>query len=230
MAEGILAGREFLPLEQYFRPAQPTTAEPGERRTPPPPLKGGTAFMFDLVEPLEAIPVDIRPGVPRIESSPVTYYDYDGKYLSHGTITREVEFEGIEDVECPAGRFVACPRVRVNLALRIPWIVSMDWSSWLWLSPQVGEVRRMEHMSGLFLIFLYSSSHEYVLASYAPVGATMDCGLDVAPHWTTGAVVLSRAIPRPEIAGMVVDYDTGTTSAAVLAPADDADAMPASRE
>ncbi len=217
MREGILAERSFLPIERYFRPAAgATTTAPAEPPAPKAPLKGGSAFMFHLTQPLQPIPSDLAMGAARTESTPLIYYNYDGRLLAHGTLTRQVEFEGYETVDCPAGSFRSCPRIRVDLTLQIPWIITMDWTSWLWLSPQAGEVRRLESVSGLFLIFFFSSTHEYTLVSHETAPDAPGYAQGLAAVWTGGGAVLARTVPRPEIAGLVVDF--GVPSAA-LAPA-----------
>lgn len=213
MLEGLLAERSFLPLQYYLQ--QPgTPADPRQR--PRAPLQGGTAFLFELGEPLEPLPADLQPGVPQTASTALVYYEYDGRILNQGTLTRTAAVEGFEDIETPAGRFEACLRVRVDLTVEISWVFKMDWTTQMWLSPTMGEVRRLERMSGAFLIILFSSGHEYRLVSGQPRLDQADSVAVRPPLWKRSAVLLERAVPRPRIGGLVVDYSDGTPAAAPI--------------
>lgn len=216
--EGMLVGRRFRPVDEYLAPLSGASAVPASQPAEPAPLEGGTSFMFRVARPLAPIPAELKEGEPVVDTTDIIYYEYDGRVLARGTFTRTAEIEGVEDVSCPAGEFADCLRVRVDLTLKIPWIISMDWTSWYWLSQEVGEVQRLEHMSGMFLIFLFSSTHEYELVSHhAP--ATMLPDLCIAPAWHTGATLLTRTAPRPQIGGMIVDYASETAPPPASAPA-----------
>ncbi|HOA73132.1 MAG TPA: hypothetical protein PL151_13615 [Phycisphaerae bacterium] len=204
LIEGKLLGREFLPLETYLQ--RRDIESPQTQRRPKAPLEGGTAFMFELIEPMEPLPPDLQPGLPQTASTPIVYYEYDGRLLSQGTLTRTAEIEGFEDVETPAGRFDGCLRTRVDLVVRLSWIFEMNWTSYLWLSAEMGEVQRTEQMSGRFLIFPFASSHDYRLVSGKPILHWAEPESVLPPRWRFGAVVMDRTVPSPRIGGMVVDY------------------------
>lgn len=203
--EGSLVFREFLPIEKYLQQRGPAS-RPAGAKPPKAPLEGGTAFMFELFEPLEPFPSELVPGTPIVESTPVVYYDYDGRRLSRGTLTRSVEIEGFEHVATPGGEFPDCLRLRLDLTVQIPWTVHMDWTSYMWLSAEIGEVRRIEQMSGWFLIFWFDSRYEYRLLSGDPVLHRPRDEAIRPPRWKYGAVLMDRVVPRPRITGMVVDY------------------------
>jgi len=180
MIEGKLVGRDFRPLNQYLHPGtadaaggEQLDAGPPAGRHPvePPPLKGGKAFLFELVDAIEPIPAQLRPGAPISTNTPLLYFDFDGRALSKGTLTRNVEIEGFDDIDGPAGRFPGCLRVRVDLNVHLPWTLSLDWTSYLWLSAKTGEVRRIQQMSGWFLIFWFSSAHQYDLTAGGTLAA-----------------------------------------------------------
>lgn len=204
MMEGRLLTRKFSPLDQYFLKPSSTQSDDADR--PRAPLKGGTAFLFELLEPMEPFPEDLTPDNPIVSTTPVVYYEYDGRQLSRGTLTRTVEIEGFDELEVPAGRFAGCLRLRLDFTLEIPWVLDMEWNSFIWLSPEMGEVRRIEKMSGWFLVFPFSSSHEYQLISGQPYLSSPEPQSVRKPRWQYGAALLDRAIPRPQIAGLVVDY------------------------
>jgi hypothetical protein len=205
MLEGRLIDRDFLPLQNYVE--QPgATDRQARRQRPRAPLEGGTGFLFELTEPLEVVPDSLVPGAPLTASTPLVYYQNDGRVLSRGTLTRTVHIEGFEEVQVPAGRFADCMRVRLDLALQIPWMITMNWTSEMWLSPEMGEVRRTEQMSGWVLVFPFSSTHEYRLISGESFSASPEPQAVRPPLWRYGAVLMDRTVPRPRIGGMVVDY------------------------
>jgi hypothetical protein len=217
--EGKLATREFLPIPEYLvkesAASQPAAAD---WRRPRAPLKGGTAFMFELVEPMDPYPPELAVGAPLVSTTPVIYYEYDGRLLARGTLTRTAEIEGLEQVEVPAGTFSNCLRIRVDFSLHIPWLLNMDWKSTLWFSKEVGEVMRVQEMVGWFWILWFRSSHEYRLVSAQPVLHPPEPETIRPARWQYGAVLLDRAIPEPVIGGLVVDYSdlragTGPTTA-----------------
>lgn len=217
--EGALLGRSFLPLDCYLlRPtsaaSQPADSppvatqpvDPDDPNRPRAPLKGGTAFLFELATPLAMLPEGLAPGEPIRSVTPLIYYEYDGRFLADGTLERVVEIESTEAVEVPAGRFDGCLRVRVDLVVRLPWRLAMYWTSYSWFSPTAGEVRRLEHMTGWFLIFPFESTCRCDLADYRPILSGDELAGLPSPAWRYGAVVLDRVFPAPRIAGMVIDF------------------------
>lgn len=204
--EGRLLEREFLPLRDYVKPGGDVADGRDGRQRPLAPLEGGTAFMFELAEPLEVVPQRLVPDVALTATTEVIYYEKDGRLLSRGTLTRTVTIEEFEEVDVPAGRFADCMRVRLDFKLQIPWLITMDWTSHLWFSPEVGEVRRTERMSGWALIFPFSSSHEYRLVSGGPSEIPADLEAVRPPRWRYGAILMDRTMPKPRVGGMVVDY------------------------
>jgi hypothetical protein len=227
LSEGVLEERPFLRLERYLdlrseaasRPSAESAATrpsgepapPGaaSRRRPRAPLKGGTAVFFRLDEPADPIPAEVEWEGVITSETPVTYFDYRGIPQARGTLTRRTEFEGVEDVECPAGRFEGCLRMRVDLSVHFRWIAIVDLTTYLWLSPEVGEVRRVQRLSGWFLIFPFASADEYRLISYTPPAQTSSSATVPPPMWRTGAVLLEGDYPGIRIAGMVIDMETG---------------------
>ena len=66
MLEGNLLARAFLPIKRYFQDAAVPTTQPAEQKPPKAPLKGGWAILFEVVEPLEPIPVDLETSKPLV--------------------------------------------------------------------------------------------------------------------------------------------------------------------
>ncbi|MEP0844060.1 MAG: hypothetical protein HRF43_15265 [Phycisphaerae bacterium] len=208
--EGILVGRDLPPLERYLqRPAAPA-AEPGDNEPieSPPPLPGRENPQFlELVEPMEPIPLELAEMNPLETTTQVRHYNRRGRLASTGTLTRRIEIEGTQDVECPAGRFADCLRLRVELRLEFPFGLTLDWNSYIWLSPEAGEVRRIEELSGVYWIFGFGSAHEFRLVAYhRDVAATRTDSAWVSPKWSRGLLTLDRGLPRPRMSGMVFDF------------------------
>jgi hypothetical protein len=213
MTEGRLLGAEFQPIERYIDPSRTATARPSSDETLKK-LKGAGFVYFKLDHPLEAIPRTLTWGEPDEASSRITYYDYRGRSQATGTLTRTAELEGFETVTCPAGTFESCLRVRVDLEVRFPWVFHMTWTSYLWISREAGEVRRLHHLSGWFLIFWFNSGHEYELQQVRPGVDNEEAPAVLSPRWSTGAILFDRIAPRPVIGGMIVDFDEGSAPAA----------------
>jgi hypothetical protein len=153
---------------------------------------------------MPTIPAELDLSDPIETTTRLRYYGRDGRPLAEGRLTRIVQIEGFEDVEAPAGRFEQCLRVRLDLQIRFAWGLAVDWTSYFWLSPKVGEVRRVQRFSGWLWIFPFGSAHEYALISHET--ADNDAILPVAPAWHYGAILFDRGLPRPQIGGMVIDY------------------------
>jgi hypothetical protein len=233
ISEGSLEQRHFLPIEQYLeQPPKPSSrparedvgaspvaggrsAETAEervapaaepRRRPRAPLQGGTGIFVRLAEPADPIPPSLESSGRIASSTAITYFDYLGVPQSHGTLQRVTEIEGTEDVDCLAGRFEQCLRIRVDLKVHFPWVAIVDLSTYLWLSPRVGEVRRVQRLSGWFLIFPFASADEYRLVSYTPPPTEkVEAESLPRPRWACAAVLLEGDYPQIRVSGMVVD-------------------------
>ena len=92
--------------------------------------------------------------------------------------------------------------MRVDLRIRFPWVSVTNLTSYLWLSPDVGEVRRVQRFSGWFLVFWFGTADEYRLVSYEPAAKTAGAEPLPPPEWACGALLLKGAFPHPRIFGM----------------------------
>lgn len=205
-AEGALSDRTFLPLDRYLTPPKGTESTDADGDRPPVDIQDGTVIFFRLQEPAAPVPPEARLGDIYEFTTPITYFNYKGEPIARGRLVQRLEIEGIEDIECPAGRFEECLRVRLELAVRFPLVAAVDMTGYLWFSPEVGEVRRVQRFSGLFLIFWFGRTDEYRLVSHrAPRGGP---ALDDWPpaKWSTGVCLFTEAYPEPKLAGMVVDF------------------------
>jgi len=211
MIEGRLVGQKLLPLARYLEPEAVTTTavastQPREVKRAQSPFKRGKALLFRLAEPMQLIPPELTEEELIESTTPIRYYDYSGRQAGVGTLTRSVAIEGLEDVECPAGRFENCLRINVNLIVQFSWWLRMQGSGYLWLSPDVGEVRRVHQISGWFLIFWFGSAYEYDLLSYDDMGGKVLTMWPTSAKWAYGAIMFDRILPKPQVAGMLVDF------------------------
>ncbi len=182
--------------------SQPTewmgVSEHGGKRRP------WVGLRIEAAEPVDPFPAALIDGNPVTTTTSVAYAARTGPLLGRGTLTHRAELEGFEDVVCPAGRFERCLRLRVNLTVRFPLTPIMDWTTYVWLHPEAGEVRRVQRSAGWFWLFWFGSAHEYLLKSYEllphePVTA------DSPVHWSTLLVVMDRTFPHPRVAALSVE-------------------------
>lgn len=192
----------MLPIEEYLQ--DESTPRPADARSPETPFHDGVGVFFELSRPLEPIPQDLRPGVATIDTAELTYFNRAGHRGSEGRLTRTVVIEGYEDIECPAGQFPQCLRVRLDLEVEFRWGIRINLTSYIWLSEQAGEVRRLQTVSGWFWIIWFESTFEHLLTSYQATPAAV-APPDV-PTWSRGAILFLRGVPRPDIGGMVIEF------------------------
>jgi hypothetical protein len=199
MLEGAMEDGRVPDLRHHHRRASSQPASDGTR-----PRRNGLWVNFEVDEPLSPVPAELTFDQPATLTTGIHYTDQAGRSLADGVLTRIATIEGVEAVDVPAGHFEDCLRVRVDLAMRFRWGPTVDWTSYLWFTPEVGEVRRVNRVTGLFFIFWFGSAHEYNLVSHeSHPTATAPAGL---PEWSGGTLLLNRTIPRPEIAGMSVEF------------------------
>lgn len=196
--EGVLIQRQFEPIQSYLA-GQAKSAAPTAKA----PLEGGLGIFLEVAEPLDPLPESLATGQTAQSSTELHWYNKDGKLEATGTMSRTAQIEGVETVEVPAGKFENALRVRVEMTGEFPWGPVVKWTTYLWLAPEAGEVRRIEHISGLFWIVYFQGAYEYQLLSWEldPIAT----GAKSVPHWKRGAILFDRTVPRPSIAGAVID-------------------------
>ncbi len=202
VSEGTLVGRPLQPLKRYLVEEAPAT-QPAARYRPIAPLGKAWAAFFAVDEPMDPIPVEVFQGRSVVSRTGLRYYDKLGRLVAKGTLTRTAVLEGYEDVICPAGRFERCARIRVQLTVHFPLVLTVEWDSYVWLSAEVGEIKRVQQFSGWFLVFWFGSAHEFNLESWDPPRGKPPRRL--ATHWTHGLINLGNTLSRPRIDGMLVD-------------------------
>ncbi len=207
VTEGHFVAHRLRPLPDYVQKEPVPTTQPAPRPSRPgPPLDAGVAILFRLDPPVTPIPESLSLGGSDRTETTIRDFNGLGRMLAIGKLVRTVVLEGIETVEVPAGVFADCLRVRVKLEVSFPWGPVFELTTYLWLSPDVGEVRRVQHISGLFWILYFESAHQFDLASYEPrrvIGGELP---PPAPEWEWGAVLFDRTFPKPQISGMRVEY------------------------
>jgi len=207
-SEGTLVDQPLLELSRYLqqagKPPDPTTDESRPTAT------GGVwlVVFFELEHPLDPLPDELTTSDSVTSYTTLRYFNQEGRPLAKGFVTRVAEIEGFEDVECPAGKFEQCLRVRVRLSVWFPLLFTVNWTTYFWLSPEVGEVRRVQQFTGWWLFFFwFGSAHEYQLRSYERPHEPMSS--ESPPTcWSRGVVLFDRGYPHVRIAGMAADLTT----------------------
>jgi hypothetical protein len=209
VSEGWLEPHALPPIQRYIRDDETrgTTTRPAHEPRPAPLPASYSPQLFELVQPLEPIPLELIHAQPVTTTTELRCYNRHGRLDSIGVLTRRVQIDGMDDVECPAGRFGNCLRVHVELRIEFPIGPTIDWDSYVWLSRVAGEVRRIEDFSGALWIFGFGSAHEYRLVSYTR-DTSASPSVQLSPKWARGLITLDRGVPRPRISGMVVDFAT----------------------
>ncbi|HSW44248.1 MAG TPA: hypothetical protein VLM89_01620 [Phycisphaerae bacterium] len=203
ISEGSLADRWLMPLDAYLQKQDESAGDSSPTRRPTAPLGKAFWVFFEVAEPMDPIPPAIADGEPAVTTTSLQYFDRTGRPVARGTLTRTAVLEGYEQVTCPAGRFDRCMRVRVDLRVYFPLVLTINWNSYVWISPEAGEVRRVQQFSGWFLLFWFGSAHEFLLESHD--GRSASAPAAPPTHWARGMVNLGRKLPRPRIEGIVVD-------------------------
>ena len=199
LAEGVFMGRSILPLEDYLQ-----TGNPDGGRPAPPLEENEWAVFFELDPPLDPFPSELPKGQGQVTETVLRYYNRAGHLQGRGTLRRTAVFEGFEDIQTQAGFFENCLRMRVDLRIHFPWIMSMDWTTYRWLSIEAGEVRRIERYSGMFFVLYFRSAYEYLLVS-SDVARAPEAESPLPRFWEYGLYGLERGLPRPRLSGLVVD-------------------------
>jgi len=201
-SEGVFVGRPIQPLENYLLDDREADSQPSS------PLKSNEwGIFFELDPPIDPYPPELADKKTLVAKTALGYHDGTGRLQGRGTVQRTAELEGFEDVQTPAGLFARCLRVRVELHVRFPWMLTMNWTTYLWLSAEAGEVRRVERFSGWFLLFWFRSAYEYQLTGYEARPAPL-VARPLPRCWAYGLYAMDRGVPLPRLSGLVVDSVT----------------------
>jgi len=203
--EGRLMDRPLLELSRYLQ-RQGCVPDPTADASRPIAKDGiWLVVFFELEDPLAPLPEELTKSDSVTSQTTLRYFDQTGRPLARGQMTRIAEIEGFEDVSCPAGTFAQCLRARVDLKVWFPLLLTVNWTTYFWLSPEVGEVKRVQQFSGWWLFFFwFGSAHEYLLRAYTPPSESVSAE-PTANCWSRGVVVFDRGYPHVQIAGMAAD-------------------------
>ena len=199
MTEGQLVGRSVPELHPVLNRSNGPSKK--ERATLSTFLKGGSAFLVTFDPAIPLYPETLVPGETVQEQTKLLYYDYQGRYGYHGTVTRRVTLEGLETVETPSGMYTDCLRLRIDTEFRLDWALWADITDYVWLAAGVGEVRRIERTAGVAWIFLFDATTEYRLIRHTPAHTPSSAPLD-NPRPRCSALLLERGFPRLLVGGL----------------------------
>jgi len=207
-SEGTLVDRPLLELSRYLQQEGEAPGSTTDESRPTASEGAWLVVFFELEHPLDPLPAALATSDSVISHTTLRYFNQAGRPMAKGAVTSAARIEGFEDVVCPAGKFEQCLRVRVRLTVWFPLLLTVNWTTYFWLSPEVGEVRRVQQFSGVWLFFFwFGSAHEYLLRSYEPPPEPM-ASESLPTCWSRGVVVFDRGYPRVRIAGMAADLST----------------------
>lgn len=220
LTEGALAAKRIRTVAEYLEP----TARAAYRRGalwPEDPQRRGTAFFLEFDPPLAYLPASIDAQAELTQRCRLRYFNRDAEPVREGTVTRKVAFEGYEAVEAGGIEYPGCLRMRVDTRYRLNWGPRVDTTEYIWLARGVGEVRRLERVSGLALFVYFSGVYAYELIETPLPSTRLARGQHPrARAWVRCAVFLDRVLPHPRLGGVAIE----------LAPAADADTVAATAE
>ena len=218
--EGNLVGRIEWPLSDYL---DPHTRRPHRPRLswPSDPQKRSEAFFVELDPPVQEWPEVIDSAAPIVLEADMLAYSRRGVPFARGTAVRRVWFKGYETVETGHATYADCARLRVSTEFRFGvWVTARVRES-VWLARDVGVVRRTERISGrVFFVIGFDSTHEYELLDAPATPALLRQTPASPPQWGRLALYLDRALPRPRIGGLAVEWSTGLKSSPSAVAAD----------
>ncbi len=214
--EGGLVGRTFEPLQQYLAEETGEAADGSAQRASGPrrprrrraPLRGefGVILVFD--PPLPPLPSELKMNGAVKAGSELVCYDEWGRQLHRGTIARSVLLEGLEDVRAGEVEYPACLRLQIRTRVDLHWGPTIDLVQYVWLARGVGEVRRVERVTGWVLLLPFSATEAFELIAFEPSSSsTTRPGLahPAFRPWARLAVEFLETLPRPHIGGMRIE-------------------------
>lgn len=203
LSEGALAGCRFPVIGSYVRQvATRPASQPAPVPLPPEFTRRRIALLCELTDPAPFIPADLHPSEPASVTTGFRLYTREGNLFAEGRLTRKAVIENVEDVEGPAGRFEKCLRVRVDVTCWFPWGWLIEWTSYVWLSKELGEVKRVERLAAWIWIFHFYGAYEYELTSWEIRLPRSTAESWTPPAWRGGALVLEPG----RIDGLYVEF------------------------
>ena len=213
--EGALVGRVFKPLATYLvAPDGPaSTTQPGPKPAPPQrrgraPLRGEFGVIVTFDPPLTPLPAELTLDEPAVVRADLKCYDEYGRHRYDGKAKRTVALEGLEDVHIDEAEFKACLRLRIKTQMLLRWGPAVDLVQYLWLARGVGEVRRVERVTGWVLLLPFSATERFELISYdrPDVGSTLpDAPRPGYRRWAAMAAEFAQSLPSPELNGIRIE-------------------------
>lgn len=211
LTEGLLADKRVTTVAAYLQ----DTPDARHRRGvlwPQDPSNKGAAFFLEFDPPLIRLPASIDAHQVVSQHCSLRYFNRDAVEVRGGTVTRQITFEGFESIEAGGIEYPGCPRLRIDTRYRIHWGPRVNTSEYVWLAPGIGEVRRVEQLSGLAWLAYFTGLHVYELIDQPLVAsaATASAGSSAAGQqpleaWSRCAVYLDRVLPHPRLGGLAVE-------------------------
>ncbi|MHC4063700.1 MAG: hypothetical protein ACYSUI_04270 [Planctomycetota bacterium] len=210
LTEGAMAAKRITTVAEYLEP----TAKARYRRGalwPEDPKRSGAAFFLEFDPPLVYLPASIDVDTTFQQRGRMRYHNRDAAGLREGTVSREVTFEGFETVHAGGIEYPDCARLRIECRYRLRWGPRVNTTEYVWLARGIGEVSRVERVSGLAWLVYFTEAYAYELIE-PPLLQPSSTG-ESQPQvqaWSRCAVFLDRVLPHPRLGGLAVELAPST--------------------
>jgi hypothetical protein len=212
--EGALADAEVPSLHAYLRHAD-TDDKPAFHW--PDTQQGAAGVFITFDPPLVQFPLQMSGGSTlRFDSSVRVFGGVSGKRLADGTARRTVTCDGYESIEIDGLPYRDCVRLCIDTQVRIPWLARVRTTEYIWLAAGKGAVRRLQRLEGRVVFTRFTDVWEYVLIDCAPAEVEDTArtpllkvgpdGVFAAETWSCAALYLSPFLPRPRLAGAIIEF------------------------
>ena len=212
--EGDLVGTQLAPLTDYLG----NDATGGERRLRWP-QTDDPAWAFYLVfdPPLGECPAALTGDEPVSCASSFSFYNWRGRKVAWGKVTRQFRFDGYEDLTVGGQRYPECVRVHVVTIYATAWFGRVKTSDYLWLAPHVGAVRRIQRISGSILASRLDSVSQWDIERIHS-GTAKSSGSPLFGAWRRVAVHLSPTGRQPRLVGLAIESPASRPGSAICQP------------
>ena len=213
--EGLLCDRINQPLGSYLT-SDVDGATPRRFNWPDARGQSHAAFFMRFEPALGCTPNRVVGGSELVCESGVQMFNWQGRPNYKGRVGRHLYFEGFDRVQIGQIEYDDCLLLRAEMHFRFPWIGRVDTTEFIWLARGIGEVRRLARWRGFVFLAFFDEMSRYELVEYHPgdvkssPGETHSAAAEGAADgylraWRQCAVFLQPALPRPQLAGLLVE-------------------------
>jgi len=199
--EGDLTDINLAPIRSFLQQGDaPATQALNWPKTPRP----AWAIYLTFDPPLDACPESLAGDEKVTCVSKFDVFNWKGKRLASGSASRTFRFRGYEDVTIGDNRYGDCVRIRVETRLTVPFACDVTTTDYVWLSPGIGPVRRVQTIRGSLLVRRLSSATQWDLVHIRP-GESQSKGLPLFGPWRRVAAHMHPANSKTRLWGLAIE-------------------------